>query len=112
MPLRDPPDERSVEALLGFGVVNLDKPPGPSSHQVSAWMRDLAGVERAAQAMSDALVDPLIDFVSQTEDALSAFERMVTGILDQIARLAVERTIGTALEGLLKNGPVSAHARA
>jgi len=50
MALRDPPGERSVEALLGFGVVNLDKPPGPSSHQVSAWMRDLVGVERAAHA--------------------------------------------------------------
>ena len=47
---RDPPTERSVEALLDFGVVNLDKPPGPSSHQVSAWVRDLAGVDRAAHA--------------------------------------------------------------
>ena len=50
MALRDPPGERSIEALLGFGVVNLDKPPGPSSHQVSAWMRDLVDVERAAHA--------------------------------------------------------------
>jgi len=50
MALRDPPGERSVEALLAFGVVNLDKPPGPSSHQVSAWMRDLVEVERAAHA--------------------------------------------------------------
>ena len=50
MAVRDPPGERSIPDLLGFGVVNLDKPPGPSSHQVSAWMRDLAGVERAAHA--------------------------------------------------------------
>ncbi|MFC7046523.1 RNA-guided pseudouridylation complex pseudouridine synthase subunit Cbf5 [Halobacteriaceae archaeon GCM10025711] len=48
--LRDPPDERTVEDLLGFGVVNLDKPPGPSAHQVSAWVRDLVGVEKAAHA--------------------------------------------------------------
>ena len=48
--LREPPDERSVEALLEFGVVNLDKPPGPSSHQVAAWVRDLAGLDRAAHA--------------------------------------------------------------
>ncbi|MFC6737333.1 RNA-guided pseudouridylation complex pseudouridine synthase subunit Cbf5, partial [Halolamina salina] len=40
-PLRDPPGERSVEALLSFGVVNLDKPAGPSAHQVAAWVRDL-----------------------------------------------------------------------
>lgn len=47
---RGPPTERSVEALLEFGVVNLDKPPGPSSHEVSAWVRELTGVEKAAHA--------------------------------------------------------------
>ncbi len=50
MSLRAAPEERSVEALLSFGVVNLDKPGGPTAHQVSAWVRDLAGVERAAHA--------------------------------------------------------------
>jgi tRNA pseudouridine55 synthase len=48
--LRDPPGERSVPDLLSFGVVNLDKPPGPSAHQVAGWMRDLADVDRAAHA--------------------------------------------------------------
>jgi tRNA pseudouridine55 synthase len=37
---RAPPGERSPAALLGFGVVNLDKPPGPSAHQVAGWVRD------------------------------------------------------------------------
>lgn len=44
------PDERTVDDLLSFGVVNLDKPPGPSSHQVTAWLRDRLGVSRAAHA--------------------------------------------------------------
>jgi predicted rRNA pseudouridine synthase len=48
--LRDPPEERSIESLVEFGVINLDKPPGPSAHQVSAWVRDLLGVEKAAHA--------------------------------------------------------------
>ncbi len=38
--LRAPPGERSVPELLRFGVVNVDKPAGPSSHQLSAWVRD------------------------------------------------------------------------
>ncbi|TSD16004.1 RNA-guided pseudouridylation complex pseudouridine synthase subunit Cbf5 [Haloglomus irregulare] len=41
-PLRPAPEARSVPELLAFGVVNLDKPPGPSAHQVAAWARDLA----------------------------------------------------------------------
>ena len=47
---RGPPAERDPADLLAFGVVNLDKPPGPSAHQVAAWVRDLAGVDRAAHA--------------------------------------------------------------
>lgn len=50
MTLRGPPDERNVESLLEFGVVNLDKPAGPTAHQVSAWVRDQAAVDRAAHA--------------------------------------------------------------
>ena len=48
--IRGPPTDRSPADLLSFGVLNLDKPPGPSAHQVVAWVRDLAGVERAAHA--------------------------------------------------------------
>jgi tRNA pseudouridine55 synthase len=48
--LRAPPEDRDPDAILEFGVVNLDKPPGPSAHQVSAWIRDLVGVEKAAHA--------------------------------------------------------------
>jgi len=51
--LRGPPAERSPADLLAFGVVNLDKPPGPSAHQVAGWVRDAvddafetAGVDR------------------------------------------------------------------
>jgi predicted rRNA pseudouridine synthase len=50
MTLRPAPDERSIPDLLAFGVVNLDKPPGPSAHQVAAWVRDLTDQERAAHA--------------------------------------------------------------
>ncbi|MEF8853581.1 MAG: RNA-guided pseudouridylation complex pseudouridine synthase subunit Cbf5 [Haloarculaceae archaeon] len=46
--MREPPGDRSPAELLEFGVVNLDKPPGPSAHQVAAWVRDMAGVDRAA----------------------------------------------------------------
>ena len=40
------PAERSIEELLAGGVINLDKPMGPTSHQVTAWVRDVLGVER------------------------------------------------------------------
>ncbi|MFB6105173.1 MAG: RNA-guided pseudouridylation complex pseudouridine synthase subunit Cbf5 [Halobacteriaceae archaeon] len=60
MSFRGPPDDRDVPSLLSFGVVTVDKPAGPSAHQVSAWVRDMvadtldardhAPIERAAHA--------------------------------------------------------------
>lgn len=37
------PSERSVEERLRFGVVLIDKPKGPSSHEVSAFVKKIAG---------------------------------------------------------------------
>lgn len=41
------PGNRSLEELLKFGVVNLDKPPGPTSHEVVAWVKKLLDVSKA-----------------------------------------------------------------
>ena len=48
--MRGDPSDRAPEALLAFGVVNLDKPPGPAAHQVAGWGSDLTGQDRAAHA--------------------------------------------------------------
>ncbi|WP_440989168.1 RNA-guided pseudouridylation complex pseudouridine synthase subunit Cbf5 [Haloarchaeobius baliensis] len=56
MSLRAPPDERSPAELLEFGVVNLDKPAGPSAHQFTGWCRD-AVADALDRAGSDATVD-------------------------------------------------------
>ena len=42
------PEERSVEELLEYGVINLDKPAGPSSHEIVAWLRRVTGIEKIA----------------------------------------------------------------
>lgn len=44
------PEERSITDLLNQGVVNLDKPMGPTSHQVTAWVRDILGIEKAGHS--------------------------------------------------------------
>ena len=40
------PEDRSIESQLESGFILLDKAPGPSSHQVSAWARDLLGLDK------------------------------------------------------------------
>ncbi len=44
------PEERDVEELIETGVINLDKPVGPSSHEVTAWLKKLLGINKIAHA--------------------------------------------------------------
>jgi tRNA pseudouridine55 synthase len=67
--------------LLSFGVVNLDKPPGPSSHEVADWTRDLV-----ADALAD--TDRTVDRVAHA----GTLDPKVTGslplLLGRATRLA------------------------
>ena len=44
------PHERPVEAMLEYGLVPLDKPRGPTSHEVVAWTKKLLGVDKAGHS--------------------------------------------------------------
>lgn len=39
------PEDRKIDAHLKYGVINLDKPAGPSSHEVAAWTKKLLKVD-------------------------------------------------------------------
>jgi H/ACA ribonucleoprotein complex subunit 4 len=41
------PHERPVREHIRFGIINLDKPAGPSSHEVTAWAKNILGVKHA-----------------------------------------------------------------
>ena len=40
------PETMTIEQRLNSGFILLDKPPGPTSHQIASWVRDLLGLER------------------------------------------------------------------
>ncbi len=44
------PEERSAEEILGLGLVVVDKPIGPSSHEVSAWAARIVGAPKAGHS--------------------------------------------------------------
>ena len=44
------PSERPVEWMLEYGLVPLDKPRGPTSHEVVAWTKKLLGVDKAGHS--------------------------------------------------------------
>ncbi|MCW4036266.1 MAG: RNA-guided pseudouridylation complex pseudouridine synthase subunit Cbf5 [Candidatus Bathyarchaeota archaeon] len=42
-----PPDQRPMQQHIKYGVVVMDKPPGPTSHEVVAWVKRLLELDRA-----------------------------------------------------------------
>ncbi len=44
------PEDRSTEELVNYGIVNLDKPQGPTSHQVTSYARDILKVKKAGHS--------------------------------------------------------------
>lgn len=41
------PEERKVEDLILNGIINLDKPKGPTSHQVTHWVKKIFNLKKA-----------------------------------------------------------------
>ncbi|MDG6900973.1 MAG: RNA-guided pseudouridylation complex pseudouridine synthase subunit Cbf5 [Nitrososphaerota archaeon] len=44
------PSKRPIEVLMDYGLIPLDKPRGPTSHEVVAWVRKLLGKEKAGHS--------------------------------------------------------------
>ena len=41
-----PPDERPINDYIRFGMVVIDKTPGPTSHEVAAWIKKLLELDK------------------------------------------------------------------
>jgi len=44
------PEERTPQELIKCGIVNLDKPKGPTSHQVSEYVQNILGITKAGHS--------------------------------------------------------------
>lgn len=44
------PEKRTVEELIQYGIVNINKPPGPTSHQVSDYVKKILNIKKAGHS--------------------------------------------------------------
>lgn len=51
------PWNRPEELYIRYGIVNLDKPPGPTSHQVTTWVKRILEVSKAGHGGT---LDPMV----------------------------------------------------
>ncbi|BAA30756.1 RNA-guided pseudouridylation complex pseudouridine synthase subunit Cbf5 [Pyrococcus horikoshii] len=71
-----PPYERPIELHIQYGVINLDKPPGPTSHEVVAWIKRILNLEKAGHGGT---LDPKVSGVLPV--ALEKATRVVQALL-------------------------------
>ena len=50
IPMGSSPLSRSLKEHLSYGVINLDKPANPSSHEVVAWIKRILRVEKTGHS--------------------------------------------------------------
>jgi len=83
---------RTVPELLRRGLFIADKPQGPTSHQVSAWVRDLVGAEKAGHAGT---LDPRVTGVLPIafNEATRALDAMLVGDKEYVGVLELHQDV-------------------
>ncbi len=71
-----PPEKRTAEELIDYGIVNIDKPRGPTSHQVSDYVKKILHIGKAGHSGT---LDPKVTGVLPI--ALGRGTRIVQGLL-------------------------------
>jgi H/ACA ribonucleoprotein complex subunit 4 len=44
------PSNRPINVLLDYSILPLDKPPGPTSHEIVAWVRRILNIDKAGHS--------------------------------------------------------------
>ncbi|RLE42818.1 RNA-guided pseudouridylation complex pseudouridine synthase subunit Cbf5 [Candidatus Woesearchaeota archaeon] len=71
-----PPEDRPTEVILNYGIINVDKPSGPTSHMVSAYVKQILGIEKCGHSGT---LDPKVTGVLPV--ALGRASRIVQALL-------------------------------
>jgi H/ACA ribonucleoprotein complex subunit 4 len=84
--------ERPIDELLKNGVINLDKPSGPSSHQVSSWVKGIFGIEKAGHGGT---LDPNVTGVLPVslQDATKALYALLHGEKEYVCAMRIHKEV-------------------
>jgi len=86
------PAKRTVRELLNNGFINLDKPAGPTSHQVVAWVKEILEIEKAGHGGT---LDPAVTGVLPTAlgDAARALQVILVAGKEYVALMKLHKEV-------------------
>src|SRR3989344_1189538 len=70
------PNDRKTDEIINYGIVNIDKPKGPTSHQVSDYVQKILHIDKSGHSGT---LDPAVTGVLPI--ALGRATRIVQGLL-------------------------------
>jgi len=90
------PSDRSISEHIRKGVVNLDKPAGPTSHEVTSWVRKILDIGRAGHSGT---LDPRVTGVLpiMLEDATRVVDMVKQAGKEYISLMRLHRPTPTAI---------------
>ena len=86
------PGDRNVRELIRNGFIILDKPAGPTSHQVVAWIKDILEVEKAGHGGT---LDPAVTGVLPVAlgDAARALQVILVAGKEYVALMKLHKRV-------------------
>ncbi|MGC1123362.1 MAG: RNA-guided pseudouridylation complex pseudouridine synthase subunit Cbf5 [Candidatus Methanofastidiosia archaeon] len=86
------PEERSIEELLSSAVINLDKPRGPTSHEVVSWVKRILHVDKAGHSGT---LDPKVTGVLPVavKKATKALQVLLLGSKEYVGVMHLHDTV-------------------
>ncbi|MHA1861397.1 MAG: RNA-guided pseudouridylation complex pseudouridine synthase subunit Cbf5 [Candidatus Ranarchaeia archaeon] len=70
------PSERKIDSYINNGIINLNKPPGPTSHEVVSWVKKIFSLPKAGHSGT---LDPAVTGVLPV--ALGAATKVLNALL-------------------------------
>ena len=97
------PEERATEEIINYGIVNINKCQGPTSHQVSDYVQKILGIKKSGHSGT---LDPNVHGLLPV--ALGRATRIVQGLLksgkEYVGIMHLHKDVGeTKLKEAIKN---------
>ena len=97
------PEERATEEIINYGIININKPQGPTSHQVSDYVQKILNIKKSGHSGT---LDPNVHGLLPV--ALGRATRIVQGLLksgkEYVGIMHLHKDVGeTKLRETIKN---------
>ena len=86
------PEERPIEEYISKGVINLDKPSGPTSHEIDSWIKRILPLEKSGHGGT---LDPKVTGILPVglDDATRAIQLLLTAPKEYVCLLTFHQDV-------------------